>query len=280
MSEPPRIEVHQDFAQVYDRDDPRPYYRALAPLDYRMPGVIARFLRANHHILCDAFDTATPRLVDFACGFGAVPALLRHDIDLAALYALYDADLDDGGDAGFFERHRRADTPFEIGGVDIAARALAYAHACGLIDHAFDDDTLAAPPGPALARFLDGTAVIFESGSTLNVLMPALLSLIDTASTVQKPWLLYAPRFDVDDAPLRKGLAARGYVVASVNSRPIRYRRSISAKERRAHVDVIRGLGRDPEHGFDGDYLVLDLNLARPEPAAEALAVGKLAFND
>ena len=34
--------LKDDFNQVYDLPDPRPYYAGLAPSDYRMPGVIAR----------------------------------------------------------------------------------------------------------------------------------------------------------------------------------------------------------------------------------------------
>ena len=37
-----------DFGQVYDLEDPSPYFTALQPADYRMPEVLARTLTAIH----------------------------------------------------------------------------------------------------------------------------------------------------------------------------------------------------------------------------------------
>ena len=273
MSDVPRIEVSGDFGQVYDKADPRPYYRALEPLDYRMPGVVADFLRDNAGLLRRAFATERLRVLDFACGFGAVAALVRHRLTMADLYGFYgDGSRDTAADATFIRAARDPNAAFEIAGLDVAKKALDYALACGLIDRGFDDNLLQGPPGPGLEAWMSQTAIIYESGAVLDVLLPALLALIDTAGAA-KPWLLFAPRGDVDVRPIVEGLAARDYRLESVNGRPIRYRRSIGERERTLHEERIRHLGRDPDTAFEGDYIVLDLRLARPEPVARDLPV-------
>ena len=81
-----------DFDRVYDLEDPSRYFTALRPSGYRMPEVMAGVLRAIHRPVCAARGAGdTLRILDFACGYGAVGALLRHDISMAAVYARYGA---------------------------------------------------------------------------------------------------------------------------------------------------------------------------------------------
>jgi len=284
MSDQPEIRTHEDFTQVYDLDDPRPYYRALAPVDYRMPGVTAGFLRANAAAFAEFFGVKRLRALDFACGFGAVAALLRHDLTMAAFFDRYADDADGplpAADAGFFAARRETDTHFEIGGLDIAETALTYARACGLIDAVFTNDLLAGEPGAELSAFLAGTHIIYETGAVLDVLAPALALLLRTGlARGAAPWLLYSPRPDVDDAPLHGELDALDYRVETVNEEPVRYRRLIGDEEKAMHTDAVAALGRDPAAHRDGDWILVDLKLARPNTVAERLPVGGFRFND
>ena len=125
-----------DFDRVYDLDDPSPYFTALIPADYRMPAVLAGALKTVHRPVCAARGTGdTLRVLDFACGYGVVGALLRHDVSMAEIYARYggrrwrpaDARSHWEADASFFAARREAGTAFEIGGIDIAGTALEYA---------------------------------------------------------------------------------------------------------------------------------------------------------
>ena len=61
-----KLEHKDDFDQVYDLDDPRPYFRGLAPGDYRMPGVLVRFLKLARARIATARNRETPlRIADF-----------------------------------------------------------------------------------------------------------------------------------------------------------------------------------------------------------------------
>ena len=178
------------FERVYDLDDPSPYFNTIGPADYRMPVALAGALKAIHGPLCAARGAGdTLRVLDFACGYGAIGALLRHDLSMADLYARYrarqwqpaDARRYWGDDIAFFAGLRAETAAFEIGGVDIAGNAVAYAAALGFVDRAFPENLVDDAPSAGLARFLDGAHLIVESGA-LGVLLPqAFARVLDCA---------------------------------------------------------------------------------------------------
>jgi hypothetical protein len=283
MPEQPNIEVYTDFEAVYDLADPRPYFRALRPADYRMPAQTTGYLSRHHAAIAAFFGKERPRLLDLACGFGTNGALLGHDLELSKLYGYYEADADGPlpeVDQRFFAERRIEPRPFEVGGLDIARNALDYGLACGLMDRIFVDNLLEAPAGPELRRFVAGTDIIFEVGAVIEILIPGLRALLELEEASHRPWVLLSPRSDVDARPLWRFLEAAGYRVEKTNRRPIRYRRLLGDKERALLLERVQALGRDPGEAFDGDYFALDLYLARPEPQAAALPIGELPFDE
>ena len=104
----------------------------------------------------------SPRLLDFACGYGAIGALLRHDVSMAEIYARYgerqwqpeDARRYWEADAAFFAARRAERAAFEIAGIDIAGNALDYASALGFVDRAFHENLVDDAPSDGLKRFL------------------------------------------------------------------------------------------------------------------------------
>ena len=169
------------FERVYDLDDPSPYFNTIGPSEYRMPAALAGALKAMHGPLCALRGAGEPlRVLDFACGYGAIGALLRHDLSMAALYARYRArqwQPADGrrywdDDIAFFAARRAETAAFEIGGIDIAGNAVAYAAALGFVDRAFPENLVDDAPSDELARFLPSVQLVVESGA-LGVLLPA-----------------------------------------------------------------------------------------------------------
>ena len=255
----------EDFEAIYDLPDPRPYFRALAPLDYRMPAVVSGFLARFGGAIASARGKEGLEVIDFACGYGAIGLLLKHQIDLAGFYRHFAQD--PGGplpesDAAFFAGRRRSGDRIHLTGIDIAATALAYAAAVGALDAAFAANLLEEAPSPALTERLAAADLVIESGAIGDLLAPAMAAILGAGGA---PWLLLAPRGDVDDAPLREVLAQRGYRVELCNQRPFRYRRFLHEKERRATLETATALGRAPEDRMDEAYFLIDLWLARPE---------------
>ena len=221
------------FERVYDLDDPSPYFNTIGPSGYRMPAALVGALKAIHGPLCALRGAGeTLRVLDFACGYGAIGALLRHDVSMAALYARYrarqwqpaDARRYWADDIAFFAARRAQGAAFDIGGIDIAGNAVAYAAALGFVDRAFPENLVDDAPSDELARFLDGVHLVVESGA-LGVLLPqAFARVLDCAGGESPPWFLYCPRPDVNWSVLESS-GPNGGTARRVSFRaPVRYR--------------------------------------------------------
>ena len=274
-----------DFGRVYDLEDPSPYFTALRPSDYRMPAVLAGALKAIHGPVCAARGAGrTLRVLDFACGYGAIGALLRHDLSMAGIYARFgdrrwrpdDARRYWAADAAFFAARRAAPAGFEIGGADIAGVALEYAATLGFLDRTFHENLVEDEPSDELKRFLRGVDLVVESGSLGDLLPGAYRRILDGCGDAARPWFIYCPRPDVDWAPLNALWTAREYRTESLGAGPVRYRKALAAEELADMLRVTRALGR-PDHAVMRDgYLLVDVTLARPEADVGNPPAGRL----
>ena len=273
------------FSRVYDLDDPSPYFVTLRPADYRMPVALAGALEAIHAPLRARRGAGdTPRVLDFACGYGVIGALLRHGVSMTEIYALYgerqwqpeDARRYWETDAAFFAARRAERARVEIGGVDIAGNALDYASALGFVDRAFHENLVEDAPGDELTRFLRGVDVVVESGA-LGVMLPvAFERVLDCCGDEAPPWFLYSPRPDVNWSALNSLWAARGFRAESVCSAPVRYRKPLDAQERADMLRRSRGFGKPDEAIIRDDYFLVDMTLARPEADADKPPIAAL----
>lgn len=276
------VREHEDFEAVYDLPDPRSYYRALRPLDYRMPTVACDYLTEHAERIAAARGVPRLRLLDFACGYAANGALLHHDLTLNTLFAFYEGDAEGEAaehDEAFFRARRHPEPGFEIGGLDVAATALDYANRCGLLDHAFAENLLAAEPSDELHSFLASTDIVFESGGLGDLLAPCFSRLLDCMSGARQPWFLYSPRGNLDEAPLLAMFAERSFLVESCSPAPFRYRRVMSAREESETVAAIQRDGREPADHLREGYFINPLRLARPREDASALPVSEIMLS-
>ena len=280
-----RARHRSDFDRLYNLEDPGPYFRALLPTGYRMPAVLADALRALHRPVCDARDAGDVlRVLDFACGYGAIGALLRHDVTMPEIYAWYagrqwqagDARRHWAADVAFFSARRAQPAGFEIGGVDVAGAALAYAETLGFVDRAFHENLVDRAPGDGLVRFLRRVDLVVESGALGGLMPGAFRRILDSGGGLRGPWFLYSLRPDVDEAPLNGLWAARGYRIESVADGPIRYRKPLGAGEQAEVLRTTRALGKSDRAVMQGGYLLVDLTLARPQADADNPPIARL----
>lgn len=273
----PYIDVnhHEDFVKVYDLDDPRSYFRALHPLGYRAPTVMADFLNSFAEVIRSARKTTTLRVLDFACGYGPIGALLGHDLTLDDLYARYANDDAPPSDAGYFQQFRQERPGFVISGIDTARQAVAYATTVGFLDAGFSDDLVAGPPGAELAEVLRSVDVVVESGSITSVLPTCFARIIDAAD--DPPWFIQSPRGDTDPSERLKMFADHGYVVERATVEPVRYRR-LMANEADSVLAATRAVGHDPADHFDADWFVVPIDIARPRAVAQELPIAELRW--
>ena len=154
---------------------------------------------------------------------------------------------------------------FEIGGIDIAGNALAYAAAMEFVDLAFHENLVEDAPSDGLKRFLRGVDVVVESGA-LGVMLPAAFErVLDCLGDGTRPWFLYSPRPDVNWTGLNTLWAERGYRTESFCARPVRYRKPLDAQERADMLRRSRGFGKPDEAIVRDGYFLVDMTLARPE---------------
>lgn len=262
------------FVRVYDLDDPSPYFGALRPTGYRMPVALAAALQAIHAPLGAARGAGDRlRVLDFACGYGVVGAMLRHDVSMPEIYARYGArrwQPGDGrryweADAAFFAARRAERAAFEIAGIDIAGNALAYAVAMAFVDRAFHENLVDDAPSGGLRDFLRSVELVVESGA-LGVMLPAAFArILDHRRDEGPPWFLYCPRPDVNWSALNVLWAERGYRAESLLGAPVRYRKPLDAQERADMLRRSRGFGKPDAAIMQGGYFLVDLTLARTE---------------
>ena len=274
MSEHETFELKHkdDFGQVYNLDDPRPYFQGLRPGDYRMPGVAAEWLRAKAPVIAAARGRPDElRLLDFACGYGAIGALLRHRTSMRDLYGHYatgwrrsDGRANWSRDRDAFVQLRREERLYEIGGLDIAPIAVEYACHMGFIDAGFSEDLSVTPPGMALRRFLSGTDIVVECGALGPLLTGAVEHMVHATRDSSRPWFLYCPRPDVDWRPLHDLWAEAGYEASACVRAPVRYRKALSEHERDQMLTVSAQFGYRPEDVMESGYLLVEMTLARP----------------
>ena len=276
------FKISTEFQAVYDLDDPRAYFRSLAPLDYRMPAVTCRVLRHLAPALKRLFGGPEVRVLDFACGFGVNGALLKHRLSLAEIYRHFESD--EAGvarDIAFLEARREAQPAFRVGGIDIARQALAYGLETGLMDAVFPVDLTSDPIEGPLADFLARTDVVIETGAVFDVQVPALDRLIGAADPAHRPWIITAPRPDVDVQRLYRVFDRHGYRYKACNRRPIRYRKLLGAQERDDTRRAMEARGEVLPSGIEDGYFLVDLVLARPAEDRTVLAdIPEALFQD
>ena len=226
----------EHFDSVYDLPDPRPYYNGLLPTAYRIPFVVASAVRS----LAGAGETTPPlRVIDFACGYGAVGAMLRHNLTMDELYSHYSS-TDWQADTPL--QYRELDrewyarrhigthiSAIELTGLDVAHRALAYAADMGLVDAIAHENLVEVAPSASLRERLVEADLVIEAGSVGHddVQLGVFRSILATGA---RPWFLRVTRPDVDTQRVEALLATTGYVTSSLGPL-IRYRKPLGAEE-------------------------------------------------
>mgnify|MGYP005840485137 CR=1 FL=1 len=246
------------FDDTYDLPDCRGWFRMMDALGYRHQHFAAQLFRHAQAELARLRGRAEPRVVDFACGYGIVAALMRFDVTLEEVLARYrDARFDDATpeqviawDRAWLGPRRRTDLAAHITGIDVAANAVAYAQATGILDAGFAEDLDSADPSPELAAALAGTDLIVEAGSVAH-LMPRTLDRLLGAAGTRKPWVLTSPTRGNDRPAALDVFRAHGLTVASLPVPPFVHRRFESADEQARGIANARAAGHTDTDLFE-----------------------------
>ncbi|PWI05748.1 hypothetical protein DIZ27_37485 [Streptomyces sp. NWU339] len=241
------------FDDIYDRPDPRAYFRRLAPLEYEIPHHAQPVFRqvAAERAALDDGRPHRPAVLDVCCSYGINAALLNHDVTLAEMYQRYTspacrtmstAELA-ARDKEFYAERRRPDA-VPVFGLDVSAPAVRYALEVGLLDAAFTDDLEQGSPGPGLNRALTEVGLVTLTGGGSYVTARTFTALLDGA---RRPvWVSAFVLRTVSYQPIVRALAAHGLSTTVDASRTYPQRLFTDEQERRYAIAAVRALGGDP----------------------------------
>ncbi|KOV67967.1 hypothetical protein ADK64_08460 [Streptomyces sp. MMG1121] len=252
----------------------------MGALDYQTPrhaqGVFRR-MAANR----TARPAGRAGVLDICCSYGINAALLNHDLTWDDLYAHYTspragalttAELIEWDRAYYAARRRRDAVPAT--GLDVAAPALDYALAVGLLDHAFTENLETAPPSPALRHAMRDTRLITVTGGASFLSPRTFLPLLAAADA--PVWIAAFVLRTGSYQPIAESLRSHGLVTEKAAGATFAQRRFTSPQEQQYAVDAVARAGEDPDGRESEGYFHTALYVSRPPEDTAAFPLATL----
>lgn len=262
-------EAKANFDEVYNLPDPRRYYRTLGALDYRIPTEAQPVFRR----VMEAIGRDRLSVVDIGCSYGVNAALIQYDLEFADLVARYrDPEVRNESvaeaifdDASFFgETSKIMDADFI--GVDVAAEAIGYAKAVGLIGEAVAENLETAPLSEEAAAKMAGADLIITTGAVGYVTERTFSRIIDAAGG-RPPWVAAFSLRQFPFDAIAEELKGFGLDTEKLEGRYFPQRRFKDREERAGAIAAVEALGLDPAGlEADGEYYA-EFFLATPKGA-------------
>ena len=275
-------EGKESFESVYNRPEPRGYYRTLSGLDYIIPGVAKPVFQAVAKALRKTRNTVHTKIVDLGCSYGVNAALLKHDCELDELYVHFASSpdlsvaeaLDEDSE---FIAELPANENLEIVGIDIADNAIEYAKEIELLDDGLAIDLESQTLTRAEAETVAGTDLIISTGCVGYVTDRTFSRLIPVATDKAPPWvasfvLRMFPYKDIEETLDRSA----GLATERLDGYAFPQRRFANAQERDHVVAEIRRIGRDPAQELEHDCYFAEFYLSRPPEEIERMPLAEM----
>ncbi|MFJ2895283.1 hypothetical protein ACIO87_10410 [Streptomyces sp. NPDC087218] len=270
------------FDDLYDRADPRAFFRELGTLGYRAPHHAQRVFR---RLAALRLRNPGETVLDLCCSYGINAALLNHELSLDDLYAHYTSprvaamtteELTEY-DTAFFRTRRRRDAVPVIG-LDIASNAITYARAVGLLDAGFTENLETAPPTRALLDTVRSVRLITLTGGASFLSRATFQPLLDNARTL--PWVAAFALRTSPYAPIAEHLAGHGLITETYTGRTFVQRRFTGAAEQRYAIDAVIAQGHDPDGRESAGHFHTALHLSRPAADVGTPPLDELAADE
>jgi hypothetical protein len=262
-----------DFSHIYDRPDPRDYFRTLTSLDYEIPQrahpvfeTIFAAMRAD-----DAAGTEPPRALDLCCSYGVNAALLRCDLDLDDLAERYAspqlAELTPDevctADKDYYADRLLPDA-VRVRGLDAAANAVAYACRVGLLDNGWAENLETGAPSAELARELEQIDVVICTGGIGYITERTLGQVVRTRPGRPAPWVAAFVLRQYSYESISPVLSQHGLVTEKLDGVSFPQRRFADDAERESALSAVIERGLDPSGYEESGRYYADFYLSRP----------------
>ena len=286
MSVGDRVSKHHDakanLEHIYNRPDPRAYFRELRKLDYATPSagkhlflsLISRLRHVREKSVC---------VLDLGCSYGVNGALLKHDMTMHELYDHWAEDrLQGASPEEVLERDRRyfadREEPHDVAviGLDRAERAVAFAEEAGLIDQGLVADLEEDPLPDSAMPELAGVDLMTSTGCIGYVTERTFERLLPEVTRGHAPWIANFVLRLWDFGPIEAALSDFGYVTETLEGRTFEQRRFVSDREREQVLERLRERGIDPSGKEAEGHLHAQFHLSRPVGDVRQFSLGTL----
>ncbi len=270
------------FDDIYDRSDPRAYFRTLRPLNYQIPHHAQRTFRALLEARRATQGEGHPTTVlDLCCSYGINSALLNYELTLEDLYERYASPKTAGLtsselaalDRAFFATRRRPSATRSVG-VDLATNAVHYALQVGLLDEGFGENLENAAPSPDLQAALACADLITVTGGIGYISQRSFQRILDYAS--EPPWVVAFVLRMVSYEPIAETLSRYGLVTEQLTTCTFPQRRFANAEERQYALDELERAEVDVSGKEACGYYHSQLFVSRPAWDAAELSLESL----
>lgn len=267
---------------IYDRADPRAYFRELKSVSYTIPGAARPILQQLIALLRrNARDIV--RVLDIGCSYGINAALLKYDLTIEDLYvrwgqmtpALITAEEIIKQDREFFAGLERVEG-IEVMGLDVAGNAIAFAEQAGLLDRglALDLENQSLPE--AAVADLAPVDLVTSTGCVGYVTEKSFERLLPALTEGRQPWFAnFVLRMFPFDA-IEETLGEFGFVTEKLDGQTFIQRAFASDEERERILEQLIERGVDPTGEETEGNLVAEFFLSRPREDAARIPLDRL----
>jgi hypothetical protein len=270
------------FGHIYDRQDPREYFKTLGSMDYRIPDHGQRLFGALVNRRQEA-GKGPINVMDLCCSYGINAALLKYDVTLDDLYERYcseelgtlSTDELAEGDAAYYAGRVREAAP-RVTGLDVAENAVSYALKAGLLDAGATEDLENDQPSETLRRAASGTDIFTVSGGIGYIserTFDALLGCVDGGPV---PWVAALALRWVSYEGISGVLDGYGLVTEKLEGHTFEQRSFADDAEREYVCRELRDMGVDTEGKEDDGSYHAEFYLSRPAEQVSESSVEEL----
>ena len=262
---------------IYDKPDPRAYFRELEGLDYILPGAAKYLIQELISHLQENREKAID-ILDVGCSYGVNAALLKHDMSMTELYAhwgqkhLEDASSEEvlAYDKRFFSCTEQQDD-IRVLGLDAAGNAVAYAEDVGLLDEglALDLESEALPAENAAD--LQAVDLVISTGCVGYVTETTFQRLLPAVFQDELPWFANFALRTFPFERIAQLLAESGYVTERLEGSTFKQRRFASSEEQAAFLERLESKGLDTVGKEAEGYSHAEFYLSRPKHEADSV---------
>ncbi len=271
-----------DLTNIYDRPDPRLYYSTLRRLEYIIPETAKPVFQQVIGAYRQAHDKDKIRIVDVGCSYGINAAMLKGDLDMDQLYALYAPEVTANARRNqLLVRDQTMvddivkDAELEVVGLDASANAIRYAVEANLLDDGVAADLESGRPSPEAAAVLDDADLVISTGCIGYVGESTFKGILEV-NAPKRPWMVHFVLRMFPFTEIEETLDGFGYVTEKVEDQTFLQRRFASEEERAHVLERLSGLGIDPE-GLESDgWYHAEAFISRPSEARADLHLGAL----